>query len=102
MVTWLIILPFTLPIKIVRDKILELLVNWTPSIGYIIIIVLLQNVLCRFAILQDPAKNTAIDNRKLYHLFAYFFYLNVSQIYHFIIVGMKMFVIRIYLLDLDR
>ena len=36
-----------------------------------------QNLLCRFVIMQDSKINTAIDNRRVYHLVAYFFFLNV-------------------------
>lgn len=40
-----------------------------------------QMLLCKFVIMQDSNINTAIDNRRVYHLVAYFFFLNVSCIF---------------------
>ena len=40
-----------------------------------------QMLLCKFVIMQDSNINTAIDNRRVYHLVAYFFFLNVSYIF---------------------
>ena len=79
LLTWIIILPFSLEIEILTGPILLFLKDWAPGLAYLILIVIVQNLVCRFIILQDSTKNTAIDNRRFYHLFAYFFYLNVSS-----------------------
>ena len=78
--TWLVVLPLMIPITPVKDFVIEKLIGAAPTIAYLIGFIILQNVLCRFIILQDPMANTAIDNRRVYNLCAYFFFFNVS--YH--------------------
>ena len=98
---WLVILPFIVPIDFIKKFIIEKLIGVAPSLGYLIFIIgkelkiastfviftrplsfspftVLQNILCRFIIMQDSNINTAIDNRRVYNLVAYFFFLNVS------------------------
>ena len=68
------------PIISVRDYWNHYSFSSLPAWGYVFASVILQNLLCRFLILQDPNLNTAIDNRRVYNLVAYFFFFNVS--YH--------------------
>lgn len=78
-ITWGIILPMTLPIPIVRTALMDILKNKiAPTLAYVVFITVFQRVLCQYVLLQDPNKNAAIDNRRLYHLCAYFFYMTVS------------------------
>ena len=76
--TWLVVLPLSIPIVPIKDFVIEKLIGAAPTIAYLIGFIILQNVLCRFVILQDPVANTAIDNRRVYNLCAYFFFFNVS------------------------
>jgi hypothetical protein len=81
-ITWGIILPFSIPIVFIRDFWIDLLLNTAlPSGGYVLVLMVFQQILCRFVILQDYTKNSAIDNRRTYHLCAYFLYMTVSCIY---------------------
>lgn len=75
---WCFILPLTVPIKSIQDYLTERIVTMVPALVYLFASVILQNLLCRFLILQDPQLNTAIDNRRVYNLVAYFFFFNVS------------------------
>ena len=66
------------PINSVRDYWNHYNISSLPAWGYVFASVVLQNLLCRYLILQDPKLNTAIDNRRVYNLVAYFFFFNVS------------------------
>ena len=75
---WLVFLPLIIPIDPIKNFVIEKLIGAAPTIAYLIGFIILQMVLCRFVILQDPTANTAIDNRRVYNLCAYFFFFNVS------------------------
>ena len=68
-----------MPIISIREAIIHQVSSMWPALLYLLASVILQNLLCRFLILQDPQLNTAIDNRRVYNLVAYFFFFNVSS-----------------------
>lgn len=78
LISWLIALPLAIPIEPVKQFIIDKLQGLWPTLVYLVGMLLLQNLMCQFVILQDPSLNTAIDNRRVYNLFAYFFFFNVS------------------------
>ena len=80
LISWLFVLPLAIPIIPIKDFIIEKLKGAAPTIGYLIGMILLQNIVVRFVILQDQNLNTAIDNRRVYNLFAYFFFFNVCSL----------------------
>ena len=75
---WLVFLPLIIPIVPIKNFVIEKLIGAAPTLAYLIGFIILQMLLCRFVILQDPTANTAIDNRRVYNLCAYFFFFNVS------------------------
>ena len=86
------------------DNIVRRLSHVTKTLAHVTLvdshpIKVTQNLLCRFVIMQDSNINTAIDNRRVYHLVAYFFFLNVRLIFsHSAADANNIF--RMYLLDL--
>jgi len=80
--TWAVVLPVTLPIPVVRDFFMNIVKHSVgPSIGYLTFIILVQRLLCQYVLLQDPTKNAAIDNRRIYHLCAYILYTTVRAVF---------------------
>ena len=76
---WGLILPIILPIDFIKDWLIQQIISIAPSLGYLFAIVILQHVLCRFIIMQNHNLDTAIDNRRVYNLAAYFFFFNVNR-----------------------
>ena len=78
LISWIVVLPIMLPIEPIRQFWFDFALDYFPSMVWIGLIIVLQTVLAKFVLLQDPEVDGSIDNRRFYNIMAYFFYFNVS------------------------
>jgi len=79
LLSWFIVLPFLIPIEPIRDFWIEFAIDYFPSMAWILVIIIVQELLARYVLLQDAKLDASIDNRRFYNLSTYFFYFNVSS-----------------------
>ena len=78
-VAWVVWIPITFPIPPIRDFWMYILFEYIPSFFWIFVVLILQWILAKYIVLQDPEVDASIDNRRVYNISSYLFYFNVSD-----------------------
>jgi len=76
LVAWIVWIPITFPIPPIRDFWTYILFEYIPSFFWIFVVLILQWILARYIVLQNPEVDSSIDNRRVYNISSYLFYFN--------------------------